>query len=218
MPLPAIDTASRRNLLLGGLLALLLVVPTALGFAVANAGESRPPTAAEEASATTTPRTGISDIDQSELISDAPLANAPSTAADALTRTGEEALGLARITFDSDATGRLRVDNGGTVPLAGGYEVKVAISPYPPDRFDLFVHIELLRDGVPVTDATIDTVWDMTLMGHGPFETRLTPIGGGAYETNYAFFMFGPWAVDATATMPGVDPLEFRLSFYIWPA
>lgn len=91
MPSPANST--RRTPLLVALLASLLVVPTVLGYAAANAGESRPPTAAEDASGP--PRTGVlSEQDQSELVSRAPLANAPTSAEDALTRQGEEALGI----------------------------------------------------------------------------------------------------------------------------
>jgi hypothetical protein len=219
MPLPDGDSATRRSLLRSALLVLLLVVPTLGGLAVARAGASRPPTPAEEAAAADpSARTTIAGVDQSELVSQAPLANAPGSAEDALTRQGDQELSIPRLTFVSDDTGSIRVENGGTVRLAGGYEVAVTIAPFPPASFDIDVMLELSRDGVPITDATVDTIWDMTLMTHGPFDTRLDSPTAGAYGTSFDFFMFGPWYVDTTVTQPGADPIDFRLSIYVWPA
>lgn len=218
MPLPVTDPASRRNLMLALLLATLLVVPTVLGFAVAGAGESRPPSASDPPAGSTITRDAIPLVDQSELISEAPLANAPSSATDALTRQGEEALGIPRITFISDATGSIRVENGGAVALADGYAIAVTIDPYPPDSFDLAVRLEVLQNGIAVPGARIDTRWDMTLMTHGPFETVFPVAADGVFEHAFDFFMFGPWYVDTTVFVPEHDPLEFRLSIYVWPA
>ena len=215
MPSPANDT--RRTPLLAVLLAALVLVPTVLGFAVAAAGESRPPTAEEDASGPPGTRV-LSEQDQSELVSRAPLANAPTSAEDALTRQGGEALGIPRITFVSEDTGSLRVENGGTVALADGYSVGVTIDPYPPATFALDVDLELSRDGEPLTGAVVETEWDMTLMAHGPFYTTLDTAGDGAFTSSFDFFMFGPWYVDATVTAPGIEPFEFRLSIYVWPA
>lgn len=217
MPLPARDSAARRNLILGTLLVALLVVPTVLGFAVADAGESRPPTAAEEAAGPLGTRV-LSEQDQSELVSRAPLSNAPATAQDALTRQGGGELGIPRITIVTEDTGTLRVENGGTVALADGYAVTVTIDPYPPSAFKLQMRLDLSKDGEPITDATVDTVWDMAVMAHGPFTTRLDPAGQGEFDAAYDFFMFGPWYVDTTVTTPGAAPVEFRLSIYVWPA
>lgn len=199
------------------MLAVLLVVPTVLGFAVAAAGESRPPTAEEDAAGPPGTRV-LSEQDQSELVARVPLANAPTSAEDALTRQGGDALGIPRLTFVSDDTGSIRVENGGTVSLADGYSVRVRIDPYPPTTFALDVYLELFRDGQPLTGATVDTEWDMTLMSHGPFFTTLEPAAEGAFTSSFDFFMFGPWYVDATVTAPGIDPFEFRLSIYVWPA
>ncbi len=117
----------------------------------------------------------------------------------------------------SDDTGAIRVENGGTVALADGYAVGVTVTPFPPTSFDIDVMLELTRDGAPIVGATVDTVWDMTLMTHGPFTTALGTAGDGAYGTSYDFFMFGPWYVDTTVTAPGAEPVEFRLSIYVWP-
>lgn len=217
MPLPDTVPASRRDLLLGALLAILLIVPTILGFAVAAAGESRPPTATEDVSAASNGTAVPGGTNQADLVSRAPLANAPGTAQDALTPQGETALGIPRITFVSDDTGAIRVENGGTVSLADGYQVTVTIDPYPPSTLRLDVDLEISRNGQPLNDATIATVWDMTLMTHGPFATTLEPIGDGAFTTSFDFFMFGPWYVDATVSAPGDEPVAFRLSIYVWP-
>lgn len=102
--------------------------------------------------------------------------------------------------------------------LAEGYSVGVTIDPYPPDKFALDVDLELFRNDEPLSGATVETEWDMTLMAHGPFFTTLEPSGDGAFATSFDFFMFGPWYVDATVTGPGIGPFEFRLSIYVWPA
>lgn len=215
MPLPA-ETDTRRPAVLGAVLVLLLVVPTMLGFTVADAGESQPPTAEDEAAGPVGTRV-LSEQDQQALVSDAPLANAPSSAEDALTRQGGNDLGFPRLQFLSDSTGEIRVENGGTVALPDGYAVTVHVDPFPPTSFDVDVMIEMTKDGQPITGATIDTVWDMTLMTHGPFTTPLATSGDGAYGTSYDFFMFGPWYVDTTVTTPGAEPVVFRLSIYVWP-
>lgn len=217
MPLPANDSNTRRGTLLGAILTALLVVPTLLGFAAADAGESRPPTAEEDAAGPIGTRI-LSEQDQADLIARAPLSNAPSSAQDALTRQGGNEVGIARITFISEDTGSLRVENGGSVSLAGGYSIRVTVDPYPPSTFKLNIQLEVLKDGEPVPDATIDTVWDMTVMPHGPFETRFDPAGNGVYSSSFDFFMFGPWFVDASMAAPGLDPTAFRLQIYVWPA
>jgi hypothetical protein len=217
MPSPTRESTPRRRTTLGAALGILLVVPTVLGFAVADAGESRPPTAAEDAAGPVGTRL-LSEQDQADLVSNAPLANAPSSASDALTRQGEGALEIPRITFVSDDTGAIRVENGGTVALADGYAVKVTVDPFPPASFAIDVTLELSKDGEPLTDATVDTVWDMTVMAHGPFDTTFDPLGSGTFETSFDFFMFGPWYVDTTVTTPGAEPVDFRLSIYVWPA
>ena len=218
MPLPSRESDVRRNAILGVVLAALLVVPTVLGFAVADAGESRPPTAEEEAAGPVASRTSVPVADQSEYVSRAPLSNAPDSAEEALTPRGGEVTDMPRLTFVSEDTGRMRVDNGGTVSLADGYELTVTLDPFPPEDFDVDVGLQLSRDGEPVTDTTIDTVWDMTIMAHGPFESRLDAGPDGTYSASYYFFMFGPWYVDTTVTPPGSDPFEFRLIVYVWPA
>lgn len=217
MPLPASDSRPRRPLFLGALLVVLLAVPSLLGLTVANTGQSQPPTAAEEEAGPVGTRV-LSEQDQAALVSDAPLANAPSSAADALTRQGGSDLGFPRLQFLSDATGEIRVENGGTVALPDGYAVTVHVDPFPPSSFNVDVMIEVTKDGEPVSGATVDTLWDMTLMTHGPFTTTLDASGDNAYGTSYDFFMFGPWYVDTTVAAPGVEPVEFRLSIYVWPA
>lgn len=213
------ESPTRRTTLLGVLLAVLLVVPVAAGLAVAQAGISTPPTPADDAAAATSTTTAGTSPDQGDAISDAPLANAPGSAQDALTPQGDDVdTGIPRLTFVRDDGESFRVQNGGTVGLAGGYEVTVTVDPFPPSTFAIDVELELARDGEPVTDATFDTVWDMTLMTHGPFDTRLDSPAPGTYATGYHFFMFGPWYVDTTVTVPGADPIEFRLSIYVWPA
>jgi hypothetical protein len=216
MPSPAPNLDPRRATRFGGIVVALLVVPTVLGLVVTAAGESRPPIADEEAFGPGGTRV-LSEEEQEALGSEAPPSNAQTSAEDALTRPGGDDPGFPRLQFLSDATGEIRVDNGGTVALADGYGVTVSVDPFPPTSFDVDVTIGLTRDGEPVVGAAVDTVWDMTLMTHGPFTTALTESGDGAYGTSYDFFMFGPWYVDTTVTAPGTEPVTFRLSIYVWP-
>ena len=94
----------------------------------------------------------------------------------------------------------------------------MSISPFPPADFHVDVGIELTREGQPVTEAAIDTIWDMIFMNHGPFETQIPHVGQGAYRASYDFFMFGPWQLDTTVRLPGSEPIDFAISVYVWPA
>jgi hypothetical protein len=194
---------------------VLVVISVVLGFQIAAAGVTAPPAAGEVASLPDPVIPSDTGPAATVVVEDRPLGDAPSSAEDALTRVETDAGGLPRLTFITADGDSFIIDNGEPVSLGGGFEVTVALDPYPADRFDVTVDFALSRDGVPVSDATFDTTWDMTFMYHGPFETRHLPTGGG-YSADYEFFMFGPWRLDTVVTTPD-DRHEFAVSIYVWP-
>ena len=188
-----------------------------LGFAVASGAESRPPgpntaTAPQIDSITTGANT-----DDQQVISQVPVGDAPSTAEEALTRREDAVAGIPRIRYITPVTGEVRLNNGDVIPLGDDVQMAIQVSPFPPDAFEIGIEFTLTRNGEPITDAAIDTVWDMIVMGHGPFETRIPHISAGTYSVSYDFFMFGPWQLDTDIQIPGIDPIEFSISIYVWP-
>lgn len=217
MHLPTAARGPVRSAFYGALLVGLLLVPTLIGFAVADAGTTRPP----DPATTTRPPTGSSGATAAaapQTAIQAPAGDAPSSAEDALSRQDGDVAGIPRLRYISPETGEVRIDNGDSVPLGGGLELAVSIAPFPPSDFHVDVGMELTRDGRPVTDASIDTIWDMIFMNHGPFETEILHFGDGAYRASYDFFMFGPWQLDTTVRVPESDPIDFAVSVYVWPA
>jgi hypothetical protein len=213
MSLPGMERSMVRDVLYGVTLGLLLVVPTVLGFRIASAATTTPPEPDEvvEFSGSEEAATAAA---AAQVLEDRPLGDAPSSTEDALTR-GSSDSGLPRLTFITEDDS-FAIDSGDTVSLGDGYSVRVSLDPFPPAQFDVAVEFAITRDGSPVTDATIDTVWDMTFMRHGPFDTRLAPADGGAYTADYEFFMFGPWQLDTVLTTPDARH-EFAVSVYVWP-
>ncbi len=217
MPLSAAKNKNRRTASYGLLLALALVVPTLVGFAVASAGETRPPSPGETAAS----QSSFADPDvnptEQQAAAAIPVGDAPSTAEEALTRQEEDVAGLPRLRYITPATGEVRLDNGDAIPLGDDVFLTIEMTPFPPTAFDVEVELSLTRNGEPITDAAIDTMWDMIVMGHGPFETQIPHISNGTYSTSYDFFMFGPWQLDTELQIPGADPIEFAISIYVWP-
>lgn len=115
--------------------------------------------------------------------------------------------------------GPMSLANGGVVPLAADLQVAVTVSPYPPTSFDLDLDLYLTTtEGEPVLDADIASVWDMTVMWHGPFDTPFTNLGDGHYVAPFHFFMFGPWQMVNRIAVPGHDPIDdLAISIYTWP-
>jgi hypothetical protein len=140
----------------------------------------------------------------------------PTSAADALTPTGGGDDGPRRIKY-LVGDGWVPIENGGTVPLADGMAVTVTLDPYPPIDFACRADLYLTKDGEPVTDAEIAVVYDMFIMGHGPFTATFENLGDGHYVADFDFFMFGPWELLPTVTVSGGSVADFTLSLYIWP-
>ena len=123
-----------------------------------------------------------------------------------------------RLTYELDEV-QIEMPNHGLVPLADDLALEVAVSPYPPTTFDLDVEL-ILRTaaGEPVTDAFISTVWDMSIMYHGPFHTDFVPGGDGSYTAFFDLFMVGPWELDLTIAVPGAgNPQQVTIRVYVWP-
>jgi len=140
----------------------------------------------------------------------------PTSPEDALTPARNHGEGPRRIKY-LVGDGWVPIDNGGAVPLDNGMEVVVTLTPYPPIDFAAQADFFLTSGGVPVTDAEISLVYDMFIMGHGPFTTVAESAGGGHYRSDFDFFMFGPWELIQTVQLPDVPSTEFTLSLYIWP-
>jgi hypothetical protein len=199
----------------------LLLVPTLAGFTVANSASPTadavqdPGTAADPgATGTTTARTSSQDV-----VSDRPVGLVPSSAEEALSREVDDDSAFPRLQYAIEDSGAIRIGNGGVITLGNGLELVVELDPYPADQFDVDVRYRLQRaDGAPIDNATIDVEWDMRFMFHGPFDTRMDPIGDGTYASSYEFFMFGPWYLDTTVTVPGVPPIDLSLDIYVWPS
>ena len=109
--------------------------------------------------------------------------------------------------------------NGGVVPLSDDLRLEVAISPYPPTKFDIAVDLRLTTAaGVAVGDAAIAGTWDMPVMPHGPFTTDFVNAGDGHYVASFDFFMFGPWEIVTDISSPSHEtPTDLPISIYVWP-
>ena len=218
MSLPIAEGTTSNTALFGALFVALIVIPTALGFAVASAGESRPPDPAQvQILEPSTADSTTESTTQQQVVSQVPVGDAPSTAQEALTRQDENVAGIPRLRYITPATGEVRIDNGDAIPLGDDVLMTVNVSPFPTNTFKVDVELIITRDGVPVTDAVIDTVWDMIVMGHGPFLSTVPHASNGTYAVSYDFFMFGPWQIDTDLTIPGIDPIDFSISIYVWP-
>lgn len=114
---------------------------------------------------------------------------------------------------------RVVIPNHGTIPLGDELLLEVEVSPYPPTSFDLDVRFFFSTvDGEPITDAEIGTIWDMTLMYHGPFETQFTNAGGGHYAAFFDLFMVGPWGLELDIAVPTYHDIKsVSLIIYVWP-
>ena len=204
----------RRDLRFGLMLTALLAVPTLAGFTLAGSQDLEPPVAS-----TATTSGAITATTTPQVVSDRPVGEAPISAEDALTRQDADTGGFPRLQYNIDGSGDIRLTSGGAIPLGNGLELAVELSPYPANRFDVDIRYQLRRrDGEPIDNAAVDVTWDMSFMPHGPFDTSMAPTGNGMYEASYDFFMFGPWFMDTTLTVPGVPPIDLRLSIYVWPS
>lgn len=126
--------------------------------------------------------------------------------------------GIDRLTYEVNEE-QIVIPNHGIVPLSDDLVLEVAVSPYPPTSFDLDVEFLLTTvTGKPIPDAEISTVWDMTIMNHGPFNAEFTSSGDGRYAAFFDLFMVGPWGLDLTISVPGYEnPDEVTLRIYVWP-
>lgn len=129
-----------------------------------------------------------------------------------------ELRGLDRLTYQIGDE-RVVIPNHGTIPLSDELVLGVEVSPYPPTSFDLDVQFSLATvEGEPITDAEITTIWDMTVMHHGPFETQFSNAGGGRYAAFFDLFMVGPWGLDLHVAAPTYHESEnVSLIIYVWP-
>jgi len=217
MNLPSWEKGTVRTGSYGLAFAFALILPMILGYAVASGGTTRPPRAGELTTPQAASITTGADTDEQQVITGVPVGDAPSTAEEALTRRENAVAGIPRIRYITPETGEVRLNNGDVIPLGDDVQMTIQVSPFPPNTFKEEIEVTLTRNGEPITDAAIDTVWDMIVMGHGPFETRIPHVSDGTYATSYDFFMFGPWQLDTELQIPGIDPIEFSISIYVWP-
>jgi hypothetical protein len=141
----------------------------------------------------------------------------PVTIEDALTRRSDEEIETRITWLRPDGLG-VGVVNGGAIDLGSGYAVTVTVTPYPPVNFDpMTVDFAMTHDGATVEGAAMTVSYDMRFMAHGPFPLDLGNGTVGTFTSTYNFFMFGPWQIDATVTLPGSEPIQFSISIYVWP-
>lgn len=192
----------------------LIAAPITLGFRLAEAGAVTYRSGTREAIVIVTGPAGATTLPE---VVDAGDGQEPVTIEDALTpRTDDVA--ESRITWLRDTGFGEPLPNGGAIPLGDGLAVAVTVVPYPPINFDpATVDFAVTRDGQPVTDAAMTISYDMRFMQHGPFPLDLGTAATGHFTSTYNFFMFGPWQIDATVTLPGAAPVAFSISIYVWP-
>lgn len=196
--------------------ALLLVLPVLVGFRMAAAGEITY-TSGEQDPVIVNPDPGSSATELPEVI-DASGGGEPITIEDALTPRSSD-VAESRITW-LRADGRvIQVPNGGSIDLGDGLQVAVTVAPYPPINFDpATVDFALTWNDQPIEGATMSILYDMRFMEHGPFAIVPDPGGAmGTFTSQYQFFMFGPWQIDAVVVLPGGRSIPFSISIYVWP-
>ncbi len=86
-------------------------------------------------------------------------------------------------------------ENGRSIS-AGGLNVEIYFSPYPPGS-EVSMDLYLTRDSVPIETATVTLQYDMTVMEHGPFALLAAPTGRGHYLAPLSFLMTGDFWLDA---------------------
>lgn len=205
---------SRRRLVaLATVASATIALPVALGFRMAAADAVTYQTGTEDPIVVTT-----EPVDPSlPEVTEGGTGQEPVTIEDALTPRSIEEL-ESRITWlRPDGLG-VPLINGNAIDLGSGYAVTVTVTPYPPVDFDpMTVDFALTRDGSPVEGAVMAVSYDMRFMAHGPFPLDLGEGAVGTFTSTYNFFMFGPWQIDATVTLPDSAPIQFSISIYVWP-
>ena len=93
------------------------------------------------------------------------------------------------------------------------YEVTVASEPDPPTPRDTTFEIAVLRDGQPVSGATVCMSLDMTEMSHGDSGGQAEETEPGRYEVGVDFGMRGTWEGTVFVTEPGQTPVAAPVSF-----
>jgi len=101
------------------------------------------------------------------------------------------------------------VATGGSTTGAG-MEITVAIEPNPPTLGDNTIGVTVKKDGAPVTDANVTTVFSMPAMpAMNMPEMRssatLQPAGEGRYRGVGRLSMAGTWNVRVTVTRNGQE-------------
>jgi len=142
-------------------------------------------------------------------------ASGVSSSSDFLQAVSPTGIPRIRVWMNGHATS---LQNGDAIAVADDLMLAVTIDPYPPTRFDVDVDLLLTApDGTPVADAGLAVVWDMVIMGHGPFRTDFENAGAGHYRSHLNLFMFGPWDLDLEIDASYDLPDDLSVSLYIWP-
>jgi hypothetical protein len=114
--------------------------------------------------------------------------------------------------------GLTSLQNGGDIAISEAVRMGVTVDPYPPTTFDIDIDLDLTTtDGAPIADASVAIVWDMVIMGHGPFRTEFANTGGGHYQAHLDLFMFGPWELETEIDSSYDIPDDLSISLYVWP-
>ncbi len=128
------------------------------------------------------------------------------------------AFGGAFLVFSGDdpattgGAGEVGEDNlcgpGSFEPVDGSpYEVTVASEPDPPTPRGTTFEVAVVRDGQPVTGATVCMSLDMTEMSHEASGGQAEETEPGRYEVSVDFGMRGTWEGTVFVTEPGQAPV-----------
>jgi len=100
--------------------------------------------------------------------------------------------------------GQTAVFENGRSVNAGGTDVEIYVSPFPPGR-TANIDFYLTRDGQPVDRANITLQYDMTIMDHGPFQLLAVPTGRGHFLAPLDFVMDGDFWVNVAVDADGKE-------------
>ena len=103
---------------------------------------------------------------------------------------------------------RAETSVAGGSTTGAGMEIGVAIEPNPPISGDNTIAVTVTKDGAPVTEATVTTVFSMPAMPSMNMpemrsSVELKPAGEGRYRGVGQLSMAGTWNVRITVTQDG---------------
>lgn len=114
--------------------------------------------------------------------------------------------------------GVIPISNGGVLAISESIDMLVSVTPFPPTSLDFSLDLAITTPaGEPVTNASVQAIWDMAVMSHGSSETAFIHVGDGHYVAPFETSMYGPWEFAVTVVADGATHGPLNLSLYVWP-